>query len=330
MKRLVFFIALLQSSVFTVPGFSMPGATLSELQNFEPAFIDETSMLKYEARFCRQIKDHLLTKEPFNRNAGWKKWKKFRPDEFQVRIGGAGGTRLVDIPFAKHIYMNRDNSLAAFTVAFGSSPNTSVGVVDMKKNKLVYSAGLVQKPPKAKGPPQIAMENVWFFPDLDENGKYLVCDGFKGTGERESAIMSLADGKTEKLPVCGTPHISGGNVYYISQAKKNTALMMRALQGGKEIPVAKLEGLPRGFEMLDKNGYVITENKIFSFDAAAGRDYKEICDYSGMQKGHKIWSIEKTYSGFSGKKGFIFLAVKIFDSDMYSWKLYGLQVEQGE
>ncbi len=327
MKRFALLFAALQTFIFICPCFLMPAGTLSELQDFEPAFIGETSMLKYDARFCRRLNDRLYIKDPFKKRAGWKKWKKFRPDEFQARIKGPGGTKLVDIPLAKHIYMNKDNNLAAFTIAFGTSPNTSVGVVDMKKNKLVYAAALTQKPPKAKGPVRIAMENVWFFPRLDESGKYLVCDGFNGMGGRESAIINLADGKIEKLPLCGNPLVSDGNVFYMFKDKKGTKFLMRPLQGGQETPVAQISGLPRGMEMLDKNGYVITEKKIFSFEAATGSGYKEIYDCGKIQQAHKIWSIEKTYSGFSKKKGFIFLAVKIYDSDMYTWKLYGLRVE---
>jgi hypothetical protein len=329
MKPGILALALAGLLLSFTPCFPQQPAKLIELQDFEPAFIDDETMLSYEGRLARAQDFYLYTKDPFQKRAGWNRGIKIKPEDFQVRIGMDKGTKIVDIPFIRDIFLSKDSSLAAFTIAFGASPNTSVGVVDLKKNALIYAAGLKQKKPGAKGPPQIAMEHVWFNPCLSADGRYIVCDGFKGDGSRCSAIIGIEGRKIEDLNYCAIPKISGEDAVFVRLAPGTgkTEVMKKKLSGGKMEAIGETKEPGAGLEMLSKKGYLITDSRIFSFEPRPGAGLTEIYDYSAMKKGYQVCNVERTYSGFYKGKGYIFLAIKRFKKDKYEWKLYGLEVE---
>ena len=325
MRELVFiFIAMLSA----IPAFPQT-KELKLFQVYEPAYIDSDSMLKYEGKLARCEKGWLYTKEALSRNASWKKTRKIKNEDFLVRIYNGASASLHEIPEIKNVFINKSGTLAAFTASFGGSPNTSAGLIDLEKNALVFTADLKIKPKGFGGPPQLAMEHTWFRPCITEDGKYMACDGFSGKGDRESAIMSIADKKIERLSMAAMPAINGGNVFFLeaNAAKKINYLVMRPLSGGKEEKAGSYQGRAIGLEALAGKIYVITETKILLYDAGAGNGLKEIYDFSYLSRGYEFMSVEKTFSGTSDRKNYVFLAVKRLKAGKYEWGLFGLETE---
>jgi hypothetical protein len=291
--------------------------------------MDSDSMLKYEGKLARWENGWMYTKEALKNNAAWKKTRKIMPGDFLVRVYNGVSAALHKIYAVKNIFINKDGTLAAFTVSFGASPVTSAGLIDLKKNSLLFAADLKIKPKGSGGPPQLAMEHTWFAPCITEDGKYLACDGFRGTGEREAAIISMTDKNIEELPGSAMPVINGDKVFFLEQdaGKKNNHLRMRPLAGGKNETAGSFKGRPIGMEALGRNIYVITETKIFSCDAAAGGNFQEIHDYKYLNKGYDYMAAEKTFSGMINNRGYVFLAVKSMKNGKYEWMLFGLEVE---
>lgn len=298
-------------------------------QDYEPAFIDSDSMLKNEAALIRWENGWMLAKDISKKKAAWKKTRKVKPPEFLVRIYDASGARLHEIPLVKNLSINKAGGLAAFTISFGGSPVTSVGVVDLKANTLVFAADLKQKVKGAAGPVQLPMENSWFQPSLSEDGKFLICDGFKGTGERESALISLSTGKIEKFTGLALPVMTENRAFFWENntSKKNNFIKSRPTSGGSFISTAAFAGIAVGLQAAKKNVYAVTNTCIYSIDAATGRVLTKIHDYSYLGKGFDYMAAEKTYLGIINDKTYLFLAVKRIKAGTYDWKLFGLEVE---
>jgi hypothetical protein len=325
MRKLFFVLVFL---ILSVPVFPQINEFIP-FQDYEPAFIDADSMLTYEGKLARWENGWLYTKDVSKKKAAWKKVKKLKPQDMFVRIFKDNSATLHEIPAIKNISINKSGTFMAFTISFGGSAVSSAGVVDMTKNRLVYAADLKQKSKDFGGPPMLPMENAWFIPSITEDGKYMVCDGFKGTGERESALINIADKRIDKFAKMAMPVLSGNMVFLWEQnavKKKNYIWASEVTGGGKKI-AADFQGAPAGLQAINGRIYAITADKIFSFDAATGGDFKEIQDYSYLSKGYSFMSTEKTFAGFVNGKAYVFLALKRIKDEKYDWKLFGLQVE---
>ncbi|MBP7793283.1 MAG: hypothetical protein KA120_09530 [Candidatus Goldbacteria bacterium] len=294
-----------------------------EVRDFEPSLFYETSIISDDAKLIYYKDGCIFYKDIFKKNAKWKKFQNFNPEDSFIRIEKQGKVNLIPVTSVSNLYFFKNKPLYAFTTGLGTTPNTTVMVVDKVKNVVVFTPVLKEKEEKIHKF-QIFMERVWFNPVLSEDEKYLVCDGYNGNGYRVSALFDIQQKCIIKeFNDCAYPFIRNNKVYYLKDDKKEGGVFLTVydMQNNIEKKTEKITDRIISLKIINNTGLIITDKNIYEFDANSTEKCKKVFDFNDFFKQYQSFSIEQAYASIANGTPYLFIVFKGYNNK-YEWKLY--------
>ncbi len=298
-----------------------------EAQDYEPAYFFETSIISDDAKLIYWKDGVIYYKDIFNKKAKWKKLTIFKPDDFFMRIEKQKKINLLPVTSIRNLFFYKNKSLCAFTTGLGTTPNTTVLIVDKNKNNIVFTPVLKEIENK-KHAYQIFMERVWFGPVISEDEKYLVCDGYNCDGYRISALFDIGKkALIKEFTDCAYPFIYKNMIYYLKEDRKNKGIFLSVydLLNDRETQSQKITGRVVGLKVVKDTGLIITDKNIIEFDINNIEKCKNVIDFASYFNKFQNFTVEQAYACIFKDKPYLFVVIKGF-KDKYEWKLYCYKV----
>jgi len=298
-----------------------------EIKEFEPKYYSETGIIKDGCLLARWERKTLFHKDIFVKDGEWKRARRFNPRGFFITFHRPEETVKADKFSVMSPFMAEGGLYGAFTLSLGSV-NSSIAVVDMKKNRVIYSAELVQS--LKAGIPGISMERVMFGASVTPDGAYAVCDSFDREGKRMVYYIDTMAKKEFRIENAALGRAGGGHVYYIKYetGKEGSAAARQPLDGsGTEEELFQIDGGAIGIEYEAGAAYVITDRGVYAHRPDKKGANEKIYDFSKLSVGYEVFNVEMAFSGNREGISYLLIVVKRYDKGMYSWMIYGAPLQ---
>lgn len=298
-----------------------------EVSDFDPSVFYETSIISDDAKLIYWKDGKIFYKDIFGKKR-WKKLQDFKPDDFFIKVERQGKVNLIPISSVNNFYFLKNKSLCAFTTGLGTTPNTTVVVVDKKQNKVIFTPVLKEKTDK-KTRPGIFMERVWFNPSVSEDEKYLVCDGYKDSGGRIFSIFDISKKELIKeFENSAYPCIYKNKIYFLKDDTKLKAVFLTVLDlnNMQEKGLEKITDRVINLKIINDTVYIITDKNILTFNLNNSAKFNIALNFNNYGKDYKIFSVENVFCGFNKGNYYLFIVIKRYKNDRYEWKIYNYKV----
>jgi len=298
-----------------------------EVSDFDPSVFYETSIISDEAKLIYWKDGKIFYKDIFGKSK-WKKLQDFNPDDFFIKVERQGKVNLIPISSIYNFYFLKNKSLCAFTTGLGTTPNTTVVVVDKKQNKIIFTPVLKEQTDK-KTSPGIFMDRVWFNPSVSEDEKYLVCDGYKNNGVRIFSIFDISKKELIKeFENCAYPCIYKNKICFLKDDTKLKSVFLTVLDlnNMQEKGLEKITDRIIGLKIINDTVYIITDKNILSLDLNNSTKFNIVLKFNDYNKGYQIFSVENTFCGVYKGNYYLFIVIKKYKNDKYEWKIYAYKI----
>jgi hypothetical protein len=299
-----------------------------EAQDFDPSVFYETSIISDDAKLIYYKNGTTFYKDVFKKNAKWKKFQNFNPEDSFIKIEKQGKVNLIPVTSVNNLYFFKNKPLCAFTTGLGTTPNTTVIVVDKDKNAVVFTPVLREKEEKMHRF-HIFMERVWFNPVISEDEKYLVCDGYNGDGYRVSGLFDIREKEIIKeFSDCAFPFISKNKIYYMKDDKKAGTIFLTVydVQNKNEKRIEKITDRVIALKIISDFGFIVTDKNIYEFDVNNSEKCRKVLDFKDFFDKYQSFSIEQAYACIERGTPYLFIVIKGYN-DKYEWKLYCYKIK---
>ena len=321
LRVLKFFLQIL---FFLIPFLLYPAVELYEIQDFDPSVFYETTAIKDDAKLIYYKDKTLFYKDIFKKSAKWKKLQNFYPEDFFMKIERDKKVNLIPIENVTGLFFLKNKRLCSFTTGLGTTPNTTIIVIDKNKNKVIFTPVLIEKKEKQRGK-YIFVEKTYFNPVISDDEQYLVTDGFDGAGERVSSLFDLNKKVLLKeFKDCAFPFIYKNKIYFMKDDKKLKSHFLTSydMKTFREMRLDEIKGRIVGIKIIKDKGFVINDKNIYLFDINNPDKCKILLDFGDYAKGYQIFSVEQIYTTFDKDNPYLLIVVKRMKNDRYEWKLY--------
>lgn len=312
---ILFFLSCSEKIKFTDDKLTFLGK--ADYLNYEKIFISD------EEPFLLLWKDNkILKRSLLSRGNNWQFYTLFKPDNLFIEKYEQVSLTPQSIEDIKY---TSDRKYSAFVMRLGNSMNTTIGIADMKLNKVIFSYVLKEHPPvPGRRFEFVAFENVFVNPVFSDDNKFLACDVFNYLNKRLIRIIEISTKKHRDIENAVLPCFVDNKMYFISidNNTKKTHLSLYDLLTGEKTKIKEMDEYVLLFKKTKGKVFLVTKNNIYYFDYKKTEIIK-IMSFNEVKENIKNSEIMRVFiENYNGKE-YLFLILKILENNQYVWKLYG-------
>ena len=297
----------------------------------EAATIGYCSIMK-DAPFLMMHEKGYIIRKPVFREASWAKYKSFDIENLLIRVKDGSVANLVEPGMIANLSFSRDKKRVVFAMSLGTSPNATVGIVDLEMKRMDYSIDLEKRPPekKRKKYDPVAMKDVYAVPVFAGGDRYIACSAYNHEGGVSVRIINLENKKMEIIEKAAYPVSRGNDIYFLRRQENESILVKRRVSGGEEVMLGKTTERIIGIETPETGVRLITAGKIYFVDEKNGKFIEE-AGFDSLKKGFTVFDAVKSFSYAQNGEEYILVAVKRYnEKQKYSWVIYGMKAGRRE
>ncbi|GEM_PF-5427822 len=294
-------------------------------------YLGKIDYLNYDKIFFnRESQDLLLWKDfkilkrsLLSNKDEWEFFSEFKPDNFFIEKEDSD--KLLIPQSIEDIKYTSDKKFSAFVLRFGNSMNTTIGLMDLSLNKIIFSYRLKEHPPApGRRFEFLAFENVYTNPVFSDGDRFLACDVFNYLNKRKIRILDISKQKYKDIEDAVFPCFQNEKLYFIdidNKAKK-TYISSFDIISEKKYRIKEMGEYVLLFKKTKNNIFLVTKNNIYYFDSEQ-KDIVNIMTFTKIKNNIKNSEIMRVFIENYNNEDYLFLILKILEKNQYIWKLYG-------